>query len=125
MACAGFLQSLWEKPIREGVWPYLDPMDGVCLRTASVEWNVPEKCGRAPFRLHSEGAGDGAGKFGRKTKVCLLVALEKAKWGNNALHVIGLYGPGGKISLFLQDWELAKGGLELPHGPGHAVPGNA
>ena len=27
---------------------------------------------------------------------------------NEALHVIGLYGPGDKISLFLQDWELAK-----------------
>ena len=27
---------------------------------------------------------------------------------NDALHVIGLYGPGGKISPFLQDWELAK-----------------
>ena len=27
---------------------------------------------------------------------------------NNALHVIGLHGPGGKISLFLKDWELAK-----------------
>ena len=27
--------------------------------------------------------------------------------GNDVLHVIGLYGP-GKISLFLQDWELAK-----------------
>ena len=27
---------------------------------------------------------------------------------NDALHVIGLYGPGDKISLFLQDWELAK-----------------
>ena len=26
---------------------------------------------------------------------------------NDALHVIGLYGPGDKISLFLQDWELA------------------
>ena len=25
-----------------------------------------------------------------------------------ALHVIGFSGPGGKISLFLQDWELAK-----------------
>ena len=38
MAGVGFLQSLWEKPISEGVWPYLDPMDSVCLRTASVEW---------------------------------------------------------------------------------------
>ena len=26
---------------------------------------------------------------------------------NDALHVIGLYGP-DKMSLFLQDWELAK-----------------
>ena len=45
MAGGGFLQSLWEKPIWEGVWPNLDPMDSVCLRTASVEWNVPGKCG--------------------------------------------------------------------------------
>ena len=29
----------------EGVWPYLDPMDSVCLRTASMEWNVPGKYG--------------------------------------------------------------------------------
>ena len=34
-----------EKPIWEGVWPYLDPMDSVCLRTVSVEWNVPGKYG--------------------------------------------------------------------------------
>ena len=27
---------------------------------------------------------------------------------NDALHVIWLCGPGDKISLFLQDWELAK-----------------
>ena len=26
----------------------------------------------------------------------------------HALHVIGLYGPGDMISLFLKDWELAK-----------------
>ena len=26
----------------------------------------------------------------------------------DALHVIGLYGPGDKISLFLKDWELAR-----------------
>ena len=45
MAAVGFLRSLWEKPIWEGVWPYLDPMDTVCLRTASMEWNVPEKYG--------------------------------------------------------------------------------
>ena len=43
MADAGFLKSLWEKLIWEGVWPYLDPMDSVCLRSASVEWYVPGK----------------------------------------------------------------------------------
>ena len=42
---------------------------------------------------------------------------------NNALHVIGLYGFGDQISLFLEDWELAKVVFELPH-LGHAVPGN-
>ena len=45
MAVVGFLQSLWEKPICEGVWPYWDPMDSVSLRTASMEWNVPRKYG--------------------------------------------------------------------------------
>ena len=49
MACAGFLQRLWEKLFWEGVWPYLDPMDSVCLRTVSVEWNVPGKYGSALF----------------------------------------------------------------------------
>ena len=29
------------KPIWEGVWPYLDSIDSVCLHTASIEWNVP------------------------------------------------------------------------------------
>ena len=45
MAGVGFLESLWEKPIWEGVWPCLDPMDSVCLRTASMEWNAPRKYG--------------------------------------------------------------------------------
>ena len=45
LAVVGFLQSLWEKTICEGVWPYLDPMDSVCFRTASMEWNVSGKYG--------------------------------------------------------------------------------
>ena len=45
MVGAGFLQSSWEKPIWEGVWPYLNPMDSVCSRAASMEWNVPGKYG--------------------------------------------------------------------------------
>ena len=32
---------------------------------------------------------------------------------------------GEKFALFLEDWELARGGLELPHRPGYVVPGNA
>ena len=36
MAGVGFLQSFV---------PYLDPMDSVCLRTASMEWIVPGKYG--------------------------------------------------------------------------------
>ena len=32
---------------------------------------------------------------------------------NDALHVIGLYGPGDEISVFLQDWELAKVALSF------------
>ena len=46
MAGVGFLQSLWEKPNWEGVWPYVDSMDIVCLRTASMQWNVPGKYGQ-------------------------------------------------------------------------------
>ena len=38
--------------------------------------------------------------------------------GNDALHVIGLYGLGDKISLYLK-------GIELSHCAEHAVPGNA
>ena len=45
MAGVGFLQSLWENPMWEGVWPNMDPMDSVCFRTASMEWNVPGKKG--------------------------------------------------------------------------------
>ena len=45
MAGVGFLQSLWGTPIWEDVWPYLDPVNSVCLRTASMGWNVPGKYG--------------------------------------------------------------------------------
>ena len=43
---------------------------------------------------------------------------------NEALHVIGLYGPGDKVS-FHEELGACEGGVELLHGPGHAVPGNA
>ena len=59
MAGIGFLQSLWEKPIWEGVWPYLD------LRTASMEGNVPVEvwaARRAFFLPDTEGTGNEAGR---------------------------------------------------------------
>ena len=31
----GGMTSIWE-----AIWPFLDPMDSVCLRTATVKWNV-------------------------------------------------------------------------------------
>ena len=43
MDVVGFLHSLWEKLMCQGIWPHLDPIDSVCLRTASMEWNVPGK----------------------------------------------------------------------------------
>ena len=60
-------------------------------------------------------------KLGRKTKY----GSREGNVGNDALHVIGLHGPGDKISLFLEGLGAGEGGIELPHGPGHAVPGNA
>ena len=45
MGAVGFFRSVWEKPIWEGVWPTWIRLDSACLRTASVEWNVPGKCG--------------------------------------------------------------------------------
>ena len=194
MAGVGFLQSLWEKPIWDEVWPYSDPMDSVCLRTASMEWNVPGKYGPhgelfffltqkepatvpgsetfspffnadisttlfpddvlkkcALFALHfiaEEGRGgeDGchAPGLGDEWKVgCPKSPMwesEGEAWSedesvfsrgsregnvcNDALHVIGLHGPGGKICL-LEGLGAGKGGIEFPHGPAHAVPGNS
>ena len=54
--------------------------------------------------------------------MCFLVALVKAMCATMRCTSSGCMGPGDKISLFLQDWELAKVAL-CPHGPGHAVPG--
>ena len=179
MAGVGFLNSLWEKPIWGGVWPHLDPTDSVFLRTASMEWNVPGKCGphgelfflpdsqgrcrtvipsvpssmltSAPpssLLMSSRSALLGThlmAEEGREDDGCHVLGLgDEWKMGcpkspmresegearsedesvsstgsregnvcNDALHVIGLYGPGDKIFLFLQDWGL-----------GHAVPGN-
>ena len=66
MAGVGFLQSLWEKPIWKCVWPFLDPMDSVCLRTASMDRNAPAKYGPNGelffFLIHKEPATEPVGE---------------------------------------------------------------
>ena len=173
----GFFQSLWVKPIWEGVWPYLDPMENVCLRTASMDWIVPgkygphgelfffliqkepatepvgetfspffnpgirlpcfsadilEKCALIALHIIAEEGRDGdgfrvpglgdewtlgcpkspmwesEGEAWSEDKSVSSTASHKGNMRNNALHVIGLHGTGDRVSLFLQDWELAK-----------------
>ena len=45
--------------------------------------------------------------------------------GNDALHVIGLHGPGDKNLPLPAGLGGGEGGIELPHSPGHVVPGVA
>ena len=47
-------------------------------------------------------------KLGRRIKMRLLPPHVKGNVCNDALHVVGLQGPGDKISVSLQDWESAK-----------------
>ena len=175
MVAVGFLQSLWEKPIWEGVWPFLDPMDSVCLRTASTEWNAMEKYvpqGKLSFFLTQKEPAMVSGcwnfspffaadtpYFSADLKKCALIALhliaEEVSDGEDGCHAPGL---GGEWKMGCQKspmWEsegeawsedesvsssgsregnvgndaLRVIGLckawELPHGLGHAVPGNA
>ena len=45
---------------------------------------------------------------------------------SDALHVIGLYGRGDKVSLsLLEGLGACEGDIKLSHGPGQAVPGKA
>ena len=49
MACgregSGMVPKMWDKPLWERIWPYLNPWDSVRLRTASTHWNLPKKYG--------------------------------------------------------------------------------
>ena len=123
MADDGLRRSLGEKPIWECVWPYLDVMDAVCLRTVSMEWNVPEKYGPHGvllfFSIQKKLAivpnsdafnsfiGDGSEVPELKGESESTDGYEAGNVNNEALHVTGLHGSGDKIPLFLQDWELA------------------
>ena len=104
LACAGFFQRLWEKPIWEGVWPFLDPMDGVCLRTASMEWNVPGKYGPHGelffFPIQKEPATEPVGEtfspfFNADIRTHLFSANVLKKCAFVALHLIAEGGRDG------------------------------
>ena len=184
-------QSLWEKPICEGVWPYLDPMDSVCLRTASMEWNVPGKYGTlgelffflikkepatmpgcetlSPFvnadirtplfsadvlkkcacRLAHDGGrkkwrvmsfslggrmGSGlpkesnVGEWRRSLvgrRKCVFWWLSRRQRGQRTVARHRVVWAWWQDLSFPARLGAAKGAFELPHGPGHAVPGNA
>ena len=134
-----------------GLWPFLDALDSVRLRT-STQWNVPGGCGpygelfffllkKEPMVLR-ELVRFGPSIWPHGELLFSLIQKKPAfvpdsvafnsfivdgfqvpelKGGseasdyvqadnvsNEALYVIGLHGSGDKISLFLQDWEVAK-----------------
>ena len=123
MAGVGFLQSLGEKPIWEGVWPYMDAVDAVFAHSVN-EWNVPGKyephgvllvfvIQKKPSCVPNSEAFNSF--IGDPFQVPELKGESESSDGyqagnvnNEALHVIELHGSGDKMSLFLQDWELAK-----------------
>ena len=82
---------------------FLRKKEGTVMDVVSLVWRDEWKMGclKSPLweseceaRAEDEGVSSSGSREGN---MC-----------NDALHVIGLHGPGGNISLFLQDWELAK-----------------
>ena len=118
MAAVGFLRSMWEKPIWEGVWPYLDPMETACLRAASMEWNVPGKYGMHGelffFLIQKEPAiapnSETFGPFispGIRTLLFSADVLKKCEL--IALHVIaeeGREGDGFQVPELGEEWQM-------------------
>ena len=137
---SGLVPEVWGKLSWEKVWPFLDARDSVRLRTVSAQWNIPGKYGLYGELLFSLMQKKRAlvpdseafySVIGDGFRVPELKDGSEASNGDQAdnvstvaLHVIGLHGPGDKISLCLQDWGDGQGGTKLSHGSGHAVPGN-
>ena len=103
-AGVGFLQSLLEKTIWEGVWLYLDPTDSVRSRTASMEWNVPGKYGPHGelffFLIQKEPATEQVGEtfspfFNADIRTPLFSADVLKKCAVIALHMIAEEGRDG------------------------------
>ena len=78
--------KMWDQPLWEGVWPYVDPWDSVCLRTASTHWNVQGKycphgelffllLKKEPTVVLSELIEFGQGISAETVKACALIGL--------------------------------------------------
>ena len=102
----------------EGVWPCLDPMDSVCLRTASMEWNVPGKYGPHGelffFLIQEEPATVPVSEtfspfFNADIGTSLFSADVLKKCALIALHVIaeeGRDGDGSHVPGFGDEWKM-------------------
>ena len=72
--------------------------DGFQVHGLGDEWKMA--CPKSPMR-------ESEGEAWSEDKDASFAASREGNVCNDALHVVGLHGPGDKISLFLQDWVLA------------------
>ena len=139
---SGLIPDLWGKPLWEEVLrPFLDARDSVRLRTASTQWNVPGRYGphgELFFYLLKKELSELV-RFGPRipvetVKACALIGLkmmaEENAWRSNS-------GSSASSSSSCEDnvgndavrhratWGGGEGSIELPHSPGHVVPGIA
>ena len=115
-------------PNGETFSPFVNPG----IRLPSFSADVPKKCALIALHVMAEGGRDGKGflvpelvdewKMGCPKspkwesegeawsgyESVSSTASHKGDMCNDALHVIGLHGSGGKIFLFLQNWEFTK-----------------
>ena len=90
--------------------------DGCHVPGLGDEWKMElhqcAQCGRVKAKL------------GRTTNVCPLEALVKAVWVQRCVARHRVVWAWGQDLSFLAGLGAGKGGIELSHGPGHAMPGN-
>ena len=122
MADDGLFRSLGEKPIWALGATWMRWI--LCVRTASMEWNVSEKYGPHGvllfFLIQKKPAiapnsetfnsfiGDGFQVPELKGESESSDGYQAGNVGNDALFVNGLHGSSDTIALFFHDWELAK-----------------
>ena len=113
-------------PNSETFSPFINP----AIRTPLFSADVLKKCALLAWHVMAEEGRDGDGFSSLRAGGRMGNGLPKESKGgegeawsedesvstasregnvcNDALHVVGLHGSGDKISVFLQDWELAK-----------------